>query len=256
MIKIHCPARMVITVFALATGHTIADSMLTYHNDNARTGANTQETLLAPDNVNSNNFGRLIKYEVDGYVYAQPLYFPKLTIPGQGVHNAVFAATENNSVYALDADSNAGPNGGLLWHASLGDGIDIVTNHEFGGRYHNNVFQDMLPRVGITGNPVIDPTTGTLYVDSFTRMVTASVTNFHHTIHALNITNGTEQTFGPVEVTASVPGNGVGSFNGVLKFDARQHLQRPALTLGGRDFIRSLWQCGGHGHLSWLGDRL
>ena len=225
-------------IFALAvlTGINFPASaipVLTYHNDNARTGANTNETLLMPANVNTNTFGLLLKYEVDGYVYAQPLYVPGMEIPGHGKHNAVFVATENNSVFAFDADSNAGPDGGLLWHASLGDGIDIVTNHEFGGRYHNNVYQDMLPRVGITGTPVIDPATGTLYVDAFTREVTATATNFHHTLHALNITNGTERSYGPMEVTASVPGTGVGSSGGVLKFDPRQHMQRPALTLAG-----------------------
>jgi hypothetical protein len=213
--------------------HAFATSVLTYHNNNARTGANTNETLLTPANVNTNSFGLLRKYPVDGYVYAQPLYFPGLAIPGQGIHNAVLVATENNSVYAFDADNNAGADGGLLWHANLGDGIDIVTNHEFGGRYHDNVYQDMLPRVGITGTPVIDPTTGTLFVDAFTRVVNASGTNFHHTIHALNITNGTEQPFGPVEVAVSVPGVGIGSSNGVLKFNARQQQQRPALTLAG-----------------------
>jgi hypothetical protein len=207
--------------------------VLTYHNDNARTGANTTETRLTPDNVNTNRFGLLRKYPVDGYIYAQPLYVPGLMIPGHGRHNAVFVATENNSVYAFDADSNEGADGGLLWHASLGSGIDIVTNHEFGGRYHNNVFQDMLPRVGITGTPVIDPATGTLYVDAFTRVATETATNFHHFIHALNITNGTEESYGPVEVTASVPGTGMGSSNGVVTFIARQQLQRPALTLAG-----------------------
>ena len=225
---------IIILVGLLAGSHrAAATAVLTYHNDNARTGANTSETWLTPANVNTNTFGRLIKYPVDGYVYAQPLYVPGLMVPGHGRHNAVFVATENNSVYAFDADSSAGPDGGLLWHASLGDGIDIVTNHEFGGRYHNNVFQDMLPRVGITGTPVIDPATGTLYVDAFTRVVSETATNYHHTIHALNITNGTEQAYGPVEVTAAVPGTGVGSAGGVLKFDARQHLQRPALTLAG-----------------------
>jgi uncharacterized repeat protein (TIGR03806 family) len=215
------------------TPDAFATAVLTYHNDNARTGSNTNETLLTLANVNTNTFGLLRKYDVDGYVYAQPLYFPGLAIPGHGTHNTVFVATENNSVYAFDADSNASADGGLLWHASLGDGIDIVTNHEFGGRYHNNVYQDMLPRVGITGTPVVNPANGTLYVDAFTREVTETSTNFHHTLHALNITNGTEQPFGPVEVAASVPGVGVGSYGGVLKFTARDHQQRPALTLAG-----------------------
>jgi len=222
-------AVIVLAALLLSLHHQVlATPVLTYHNDNTRTGANTHETLLTPANVNTNSFGRLLKYEVDGYVYAQPLYFP-----GLGKHNAVFVATENNSVYAFDADSDAGPDGGLLWHASLGSGIDIVTNHEFGGRYHNNVYQDMLPRVGITGTPVIDSATGTLFVDAFTRVATETATNYHHTLHALNVTTGQEQPFGPVEVTASVPGSGIGSANGVIKFDPRQHQQRPALTLAG-----------------------
>ena len=225
--------RIVIAVLVLAAGHVAGESVLTYHNNNARTGANTNETLLTPANVNTNTFGLLMKYEVDGYVYAQPLYFPGLVIPGHGKHNAVFVATENNSVFAFDADSQTDADRGLLWHASLGDGIDIVTNHEFGGRYHNNVYQDMLPRVGITGTPVIDPATGTLYLDAFTRVVTEIMTNFHHHVHALNITNGTEQPYGPVEVVALVPGNGYGNVGGVMKFDPRQHMQRPALTLAG-----------------------
>ena len=97
---------------------------------------------------------------------------PGLSIPGKGVRNVVFVATANNSVYAFDADSNAGADGGLLWHDDLGGGIDLVNHHEFGGRYHNNVYQDMLPQAGITGTPVIDPVSGTLYVDAFTRTET------------------------------------------------------------------------------------
>lgn len=220
-------------LFLSVSYHGFSTSVLTYHNDNARTGANTDEIVLTPANVNTNSFGRLMKYDVDGYVYAQPLYFPGLLFPGLGRRNAVFVATANNSVYAFDADSNAGSNRGMLWHACLGSGIDIVTNHEFGGRYHDNVYQDMLPRVGITGTPVIDPATDTLFVDAFTRMASQSTTNYHHTIHALDVITGKERSFGPIEVMAAVPGVGVGSSNGVLKFDARQHQQRPALTLAG-----------------------
>jgi hypothetical protein len=208
-------------------------SVLTYHNDNARTGANTNETMLTPANVNTNSFGRLLEYEVDGYVYAQPLYFHGLAIPGKGTHNVVFVATANNSVYAFDAESNSGANSGLLWHDDLGGGIDLVNHHEFGGRYHNNVFQDMLPKIGITGTPVIDPTTDTLYVDAFTRTESDTGINFHHKIHGLNIADGSERPFSPVEVVASVPGTGIGSSHGVVTFDPRQHIQRPALTLAG-----------------------
>ena len=223
-----------LTIFTLnANHHAFAVPVLTYHNDNARTGANTHETLLTPANVNTNTFGLLMKYGVDGYVYGQPLYFAGLSIPGKGVRDVVFVTTANNSVYAFDADSNAGADGGLLWHDDLGGGIDLVNHHEFGGRYHDNVYSDMLPQVGITGTPVIDPVSETLYVDSFTRTETPAGPTFHHKIHALNITDGSERSFSPVEVTASVPGTGIDSSGGLVRFNPRQQMQRPALTLAG-----------------------
>ncbi len=206
-------------------------SVLTYHNDNGRTGANTNETLLTPATLNTNNFGQLIKYTVDGYLFAQPLYVANVTIPGQGTHNVVYAATEHDSIYAFDADNNAGANGGLLWHTNLGV-APLSNNGEFGGRYHNGVYIDLTPEVGITGTPVIDPAAGTLYVNVLTREVTAT-TNYYHRIHALDIATGAERPGSPVTVTGSVPGTGVGGNGSVIPFVAKLHGQRPALTLAG-----------------------
>lgn len=194
-------------------------NVLTYHNDCGRTGQNLNEAILTPVNVNQSTFGKIFTYNVDGYVYAQPLYVSDVNIPGQGIHNVSFVATENNTVYALDADSNIGTNGGVLWKINLGPAAPTpVANFEF---------TPIQPEVGITSTPVIDPSSGIMYVDAFTEVSG----NFSHSIHALNITNGTEMAFSPVTVSASVPGVGAGSSGGVQAFQASQELQRSALTL-------------------------
>lgn len=193
-------------------------NVLTYHNDNARTGANLNETTLTPANVNFNTFGKLFSYDVDGDVYAQPLYVSGLNITGQGAHNVIFVATEHNSVYAFDADSNTGANGGLLWHVNLGPSAPS-TSLQFGA---------IKPEVGITGTPVIDLGSQTLYVDAFT----TDGTHFFHKVHALNLADGSDRVT-PTVVAASVPGVGAGSSHGVVTFNAQQQLQRSALTLAG-----------------------
>jgi hypothetical protein len=200
---------------------------LTYHNDFARTGQDTNETMLTPANVNTNSFGKLFAYPVDGQVYAQPLYVSGLAIPGQGTHNILFVATMHDSVYAFDADSNAGTSGGVLWQVSTGTAA-ATPNNDFGNRY--GPYHDIRPEVGIIGTPVIDLVSGTIYLDAFTHEGSSYV----HRVHALNITNGLERSFSPVVVAAAIPGIGVGSVGGTLAFDPMNNgLQRPALTLAG-----------------------
>ena len=207
-------------------------NVLTYHNDNTRDGANTNEVLLTLANVNTSTFGKLITYPTDGLIIAQPLYVAGMAIPGQGTHNVVIVATENNSVYAFDADNSTGPNGGLLWQTNLGIAVSSY-NDKFGNRGTGSFYPDIDPVVGITGTPVIDPVSGTLYVDVHKTVVTGSVTNFYQTMHALNITNGTEQSYSPVIVTNSVPGRGVDSSGGIVTFNPLQENQRPGMTLAG-----------------------
>ena len=201
-------------------------SALTYHYDNTRQGQNTNEFILTPGNVNVNSFGKLFSYSLDGYMYAEPVYIPNVVINGQA-HNVVFAATENNSVYAFDADSNAGANSGLLWQTNLG--IAEISINNYGIRYHHNVLN---PLIGITSTPVIDPASGTIFVDTFTGPI-ANTNSGYHVLHALNITNGTEKPFSPVLVNASVPGTGVDSSNGVVRFNPSMSMNRPAMTLAG-----------------------
>lgn len=195
--------------------------VLTYHNDNNRLGQNLNETILTPASVAPASFGKLFSYNVDGYVYAQPLYVSGLSIPGAGKHNVVFVATEHNSVYAFDADTNAAP----LWQVNLGPS-GLSASGDFGTHYGS--YTDITPEVGITGTPVIDLGSKTLYVDAFTH----EGTNYVHKIHALDITTGAEQSFSPIVVNVSVPGTGLDSnTNGMMDFNARQELQRAALTL-------------------------
>src|ERR1700724_3361951 len=100
--------------------------VLTSQYDNARSGANPRETILTLANVNSRQFGKIFALPVDGDVYAQPLYVPNVPIPGKGMHNVLYAATEHDSVYALDAE---GRETAPLWQASFlkpGSGVSTV----------------------------------------------------------------------------------------------------------------------------------
>lgn len=176
-----------------------AVSVLTYHNDDVRDGANTNETTLTLSNVNSQQFGKRYVFPVDGQVYAQPLYVPNLTINGSP-HNTVFVATENDSVYAFDAD---GLSNTALWQNHLGTAVQ------------NNDPLGINPLLGITATPVIDPATNTLYVVAVVEQNGGRVFQ----LHALDITTGAEKLGGPVVVTGTVPGTGTDSVNGEITLE-------------------------------------
>jgi hypothetical protein len=196
-------------------------SVLTYHNDNARTGQNLNETVLSPANVDVSHFGKLFSHDVDGYVYAQPLYLRNVAVPGRGTHNVVFVATEHDSVYAFDADTNTGDNANPLWKTSFinpATGITTVRSADV-------PFGEIVPEVGITGTPVIDANTGTLYVVAQTKENGACV----HRLHALDVATGLEKFGGPVLIQATVPGNADGE--STVSFTPDVQLQRPGLLL-------------------------
>ena len=198
-------------------------SLTTYHNDLGRTGANTNESILTPANVNAQQFGKLFQLSVEGEMYAQPLYLANVNVLGKGVHNVVFAATEHDMVYAFDAD---GKSTAALWQRSFinpAAGITPVASNDIADGY-----EDIQPEVGITSTPVIDASSGTLYVVA----KTTENGEFFQRLHALDVATGAEKFGGPVTIQASVAGAGVkDDGTGHVVFDPLINLQRAALLL-------------------------
>ncbi|HEV2521116.1 MAG TPA: IPT/TIG domain-containing protein, partial [Candidatus Acidoferrales bacterium] len=193
--------------------------------DTFRTGQNLSETTLAPANVNKAQFGKLFSYSIDGVSDASPLYVANVNIPGQGFHNVVYVATEHDSVYAFDAD---GLNPQPLWQVSFinpAAGITTVNPSQTGDTAPN------MAEAGITGTPVIDPATGTIYLVAVTAETTNGTTTFVQRFHALDITTGAEKFGGPVIIQATVSGSGEGGSGGQVPFDALHENQRAALLL-------------------------
>jgi hypothetical protein len=220
-------------------------SVLTWHNDNFRTGQNLQETILTPSNVNVSSFGKLFTIGVDGKVDGQPLYVPGLTIPGQGVHNVLYLATEHDSVYAFDAD-----NGALLKHVSLLVGTETTSDVR-------SCSSQVSPEIGITATPVIDPQSGphgTIYVVAMTKDTAGG---YHHRLHALDLTTLSEEFNGPVEVVATFPGStGTEKKNagdGVQTFLPAQHKDRAALLIS-NGIVYTSWSshCDIGPYTSWV----
>jgi hypothetical protein len=209
-----------------------AQRVITSQYDNARTGANLNETKLTPRNVNVQHFGKLFTLHVDGDVYAQPLFLGGVEIPGKGRHDVLFIATEHDSVYAFDAYGNPST---PLWQASfLKDGLTTVRALDASCPF-------ISPEIGITSTPVIDPDTGTLYVLARTRDGSGFFVNVYaQRLHALAVTTGVEKFGGPVEIRASMTGSGTGSSSGKLSFNPLRDNPRAALLLN-RGAIYLTW---------------
>jgi hypothetical protein len=193
--------------------------------DNARTGANVNETTLTPQNVNAARFGKLFALQADGDIYAQPLYLPGVETPGKGKHNVVFIATEHDSVFAFDADGQPST---PLWQASFltGDSVRPVPASAAQCPF-------IRPEIGITPTPVIDRATGTLFVLARTKESQGVLqgSRYVQRLHALAVTTGAEKLGGPVEIKASVKGRGAGGSGGQIDFDPLRELPRASLLL-------------------------
>ena len=195
----------------------------TAQNDNARTGADTRETILSPSSVNARRFGRLFSLRVDGDVYAQPLYIPRVRIAG-GVHDVLVVATEHDSVYAFDAKGVAAK---PLWHVRFADEARGTTPVPF--RDVRCPF--IRPEIGITATPVIDTARGVIYVLARAKEVAGNGSKYVQKLHAIDLTTGAEEPASPVEITASVRGTGAGSSGGSIAFDPLRENPRAALLL-------------------------
>ncbi len=218
-------------------------SVLTQHNDNTRAGLNNQETVLTTSNVNSSQFGKLFSLTVDDEVYAQPLVVSNLTI-GSGMHNVLFVATVNNTIYAFDADK-----GRLYWKKNFTElGMNPPNSNDMASSWctpYNNITY----HIGIVGTPVIDSVAQTIYFVARSKNGSA----FFQYLHAVNIVTGAEQPGSPVLITASVPGTGDGNINSVVSFDPLRNNQRQGLALvNGVVYISYASHCDWNPYHGWI----
>lgn len=218
-------------------------SVLTQHNDNSRVGWNANETALTTTNVNAQQFGEVFTLSVDDQVYAQPLVVGHVSIGG-GDHNVVIIATVHNTLYAFDGDD-----GTLYWQKNFTEpGMRPPTHVDMTGAC-NGSYTDFSGNIGIVGTPVIDAGTGTMYFVA--RSTTGST--FVQFLHAVNIVDGSEMLASPTKITATSSGNGDGSVNGVITFNAQRQNQRQGLTLlNGTAYVSFSSHCDWGPYHGWI----
>jgi hypothetical protein len=197
-----------------ASGPPVATDVVTFKNDQARTGENLTESALTLSNVNATTFGLLRSLSVDSSVDAEPLYLSKLAIGGSA-HNVAFIATENDSVYAFDVDTGA-----PLWHVSMLASGEITSD--------THSCNQVTPSIGVTSTPVIDRAAGTHGVMYVVAMSRDGSSNYHQRLHALDVTTGAELFGGPKEISATYPATAGGA---ATSFDPGAYAERAALLL-------------------------
>ena len=215
-----------------ATQTALLTSVTTYHNDIQRTGWNSNETILTPTNVTPTTFGPIASVALDDQVDAQPLVVANQVIQGQGIHNVVYVATENNSVYAIDGSSGA-----VLLKSNFGAPVAAPLGCGNNG-----------PNVGITSTPTIDVANQTIYVMTY---VVLGPNQPAYQLHALNLQTLGEQPGSPVTVSASATLTDGTSY----EFNPSVQRQRAALLeSGGNIYAAFASFCGFQNSLSrgWL----
>jgi len=230
------PALLLLT---LAFVSAQAQDVLTYHNNNSRTGLDNKETTLTLTNVNSTQFGKLFVVPADGLVDAEPLYLSSITING-ATHNLLVVATENDTVYGYDADTGAN-----LWQVTTLKSGEVPSD--------NRGCSQVTPEIGITSTPtVVRPKTGdpAIYVVAMSK---DSSGNYYQRLHALDATSGAELYGGPVTIAAQYPGTGDGSSGGYVIFNPAQYKERAGLLVVG-DTVYLAWasHCDARPYTGWI----
>jgi PQQ-like domain len=216
-----------------------SQDVLTYHNNNARTGFDNNETTLTLTNVNSTTFGKLFTVAADGLVDAEPLYVSSVSISGVN-HNLLIVATEHDTVYAYDADT-----GTNLWQITTLKSGETTSDRRS--------CSQVQPEIGITSTPVISrPKTGNpvIYVVAMSKDGSG---NYHQRLHALDATTGAELHNGPVDITAQYPGTGDNSSNGFVIFDPAQYKERAGLLMiGNTVYLAWASHCDFRPYTGWI----
>ena len=235
----HTPAQNAAAIFALASSTppfqptltaapasyaitvTHPSDVLTYHNNNSRTGVQNAETTLTPATVTSANFGKVATFPVDSYLFAQPLYVGGVGMPDGNVHNLLMAVTTHGTLYAFDADGN-NPASGSLWSVSLIPGGErYATASDYGCSNP--------PEAGVVGTPVIDRNTQTIYM--VMKTITSTGGTYYQRLHAVSLIDGSERTGSPVLIAPVFTGTGDGTSGGTVTFNAQRQSERSALLL-------------------------
>ena len=204
------------------SGGTMPGDNITWRYDNSLDGLNPNETTLTTANVNSTTFGKVGEFTVDGRIDGEVLYVGQISISGV-MKNVIYFATENDMVYAVDADSISGTTATVLWSKSLvPSGEAPALDEQTGGSCGN------VSPTGVEGTPVIDRGRNAIYAVAKTMSSTTNTSQFFR-IYALDLTNGNELFGGPTTVSATYPGTGGNASGGIVTFSPRDQSNRPAL---------------------------